>query len=68
VCPSDDVIVVKIADDGSYFYQGQVIALPADKYSELLKRKPIGISREKFQAENKQTIPSAPISSGLKWE
>jgi hypothetical protein len=65
--PSDDVIVVKIADDGSYFYQGQVIALPADKYSELLKRKPIGISREKFQAENKQTIPSAPISSGIKW-
>jgi hypothetical protein len=46
--PSEDVIVVKLADDGNDFFAGDVLTLPAAKYADLLKRKPIGISREAY--------------------
>jgi len=65
--PSDDVIIVKIADNGSFFYQGQVVALPADKYDDLLKRKPIGISREAFRKQQGEISKPAPPSSGVNW-
>jgi hypothetical protein len=53
---SDDVIVVKIADDGDYFRAGDVVALPADKYSDLLRRKPMGIHRENLTAQKSAAV------------
>lgn len=50
--PKEDVMIVKIADDGEVFSAGDVVSLPAEKYDNLLKRKPIGIDRASF---NKST-------------
>lgn len=47
--PKEDVMIVKIADDGSYFSAGDVVSLPAEGYDNLLKRKPIGIDRASFK-------------------
>ena len=47
--PKDDVIIVEVASDGEYFSRGDTVALPADRYDKLLKRKPIGIDRASFK-------------------
>jgi hypothetical protein len=46
--PSDDVLIVKVTADSApnlIFSKDDVLALPAEKYDEILKRKPFGIFR-----------------------
>jgi hypothetical protein len=49
--PSEDVILVKISNDSDAFSAGDIIALPAEGYSELLKAKPLFIDRSSFKRE-----------------
>ncbi len=65
---AEDVIVVKLADDGNLLSAGDVVALPADKYDNLLRRKPIGIDRASLRKGMPTPAPTSTKPSYAEWK
>lgn len=60
--PAEDVLIVKVVDDGEVVSKGEVLYLDASKYNDLLKRKPWGIDRASL-VKTPKVIKSGELNS-----
>ena len=63
--PSRDLLIVKILDNGEELMQGDVVALPAARYDNLLKRKPFAIDRASMRKEKTTPVNTVTDVSNL---